>query len=618
MDTTAYEVLTEKIGKEDIRKARHTLEKYKTGKKNFENKLIDNEEWWKLHQWKRMDSQNTNEDDPRPASAWLFNCIISKHADAMDSYPTFNCLPREAADKQEAEKLSSILPVVLEQNGFEDTYSDVAYQKLKSGTGCYGVFWDGDKLNGLGDITINKIDLLNLFWEPGINDIQKSRNVFHTELVDNEVLIQSYPQLEGKLGGKTTTVSEYVYDDTINTQDKSLVIDWYYKVNVDGRKILHYCKFVNDEILSATENDPEMVNGLYDHGLYPFILDPLFPMEGTPCGFGYIDVCKEPQKYIDVLNQAILENSVAASVPRWFVRDDSAINEDDLMDFTKHVIRVGSNLSEESLRPINVQQLSGNYINVLDGKINELKETSGNRDVNNGGSTSGVTAASAIAALQESSGKTSRDSTQASYRAYAKVIDLCIELIRQFYDTSRQFRIVGQMGIEEFTSYNNQGLKPMPQGMDFGIEAGMRKPVFDLKITAQKNSPYNKMAQNELALQFFQLGFFNPQLADQALACVEMMDFDGKNELMQKISLNQTLAQQLAMFQQMALGLAQKYEPEIAEGLASVITGNPMMSAPMGNPSIDIAETNADGSLANKNTIVEKAKANTQEATRPR
>ena len=34
------------------------------------------------------------------------------------------------------------------------------------------------------------IDLLNLFWEPGIEDIQQSRNVFLVSPLDRETLVQ--------------------------------------------------------------------------------------------------------------------------------------------------------------------------------------------------------------------------------------------------------------------------------------------------------------------------------------------------------------------------------------------------------------------------------------------
>lgn len=230
----------------------------------------------------------------------------------MDNFPAPNILPREEGDKGEAEMLTSIIPVILDQNDFEETYSDVQMYKLKTGTGVYGVFWDGSKLNGLGDISIRKIDILNLFWESGIQDIQMSRNVFHVELCDNNILLDSYPQLEGKLGTSTFDVTQYICDDKIDTSNKSLLIDWYYKKNINGKSVLHYCKFVNDVVLFATENDERFAEiGFYDHGLYPFIFDTLYPIEGMPVGFGYIDIGKDAQEYIDRGNQAIIQNMLA-------------------------------------------------------------------------------------------------------------------------------------------------------------------------------------------------------------------------------------------------------------------------------------------------------------------
>lgn len=106
------------------------------------------------------------------------NCILSKHADAMDCYPEPTVLPREPGDREEAGKLTRILPVILKKNGFKRTYSSAWWYKLKSGCAVYGVFWDAAKLNGLGDISIRRMDLLNLFWEPGVTDIQDSPHFF--------------------------------------------------------------------------------------------------------------------------------------------------------------------------------------------------------------------------------------------------------------------------------------------------------------------------------------------------------------------------------------------------------------------------------------------------------
>ena len=557
-----FRVLKQPIGREQIQKAQQILNRYKEGKANLERRIVDNEQWYKLRHWECM--RKDRKQEVQPSSGWLFNAIANKHADAMDNFPSPNILPREEGDKAEAEMLSSILPVILDQDNFEETYDNVMDYKLKAGTGIYGVFWDGEKLSGVGDVTVRKVDIINLFWESGITDIQRSRNLFHVELRDNELLIGRYPQLQGKLGGSTLDLSRYVYDDKVDTTGKSAVVDWYYKKNQNGRTVLHYVKYVNDEVLFATENETEpMVDGMgnvirpamadtgwYDHGMYPFVFDPLFSVEGTPCGFGYIDIGKSAQEYIDRGNQAIMMNMLANAKPRHFIRNDGSVNEEEYADMSKDFIHVDGNLGQDSILPVEGKPLNDIYVQVINNKIDELKEVTGNRDISTGGTASGVTAASAIAAMQEAGSKLSRDNNKASYRAFRKVCLMIIELIRQFYDMPRAFRIMGENGTARYVQYSNAGIRPQAQGVEMGVDLGHRVPLFDVEITAQKQSPYSKMSQNELALQFFGAGFFNPQMADQALACLEMMDFDRKQFIMQRISQNGTMYQQLMMLQQ--------------------------------------------------------------------
>ena len=567
-----FKAIAQVIGKNQIQKASQTLRKYKEGKANLERRIVDNEQWYKLRHWECMRDKKA---DVQPTSAWLFNCIANKHADAMDNFPAPNILPREEGDKAEAEMLTSIIPVILDQCEFEQTYSDVINYKVKSGTGVYGVFWDKSKLNGLGDISIKKVDLINLFWESGITDIQKSRNLFHVELADNDVLVGMYPQLNGKLGSATLDVAKYVYDDAVDTTNKSVVVDWYYKKSNNGKTVLHYCKFVNDEVLFATENDPNFAErGWYDHGDYPFVFDVLFPVEGTPAGFGYIDVGKDAQAYIDRGNQAIMANMLANAKPRHFISSSGAVNEEEYADMSNDFVHVDGNLGQDSILPIQGKPLNSVYVQVVKDKVDELKETTGNRDISTGGTTSGVTAASAIAAMQEAGSKLSRDNNKASYRAFRKLCVMIVELIRQFYDMPRCFRIIGESGVARFVQYSNQGIQPQSQGMAFGQDMGYRLPMFDIEVTAQKQSPYSKMSQNELALQFYQVGFFNPQMSDQALACLDMMDFDRKEFIMQKISQNGTMYQMMMAMQQQMMALGQMVDNarggnEITAGLAN-------------------------------------------------
>ena len=483
--------------------------------------------------------QGGNPADPQPTSGWLVNCILSKHADAMDCYPEPTVLLREPGDREEAGKLTRILPVILKKNGFKRTYSSAWWYKLKSGCAVYGVFWDAGKLNGLGDISIRRMDLLNLFWEPGVTDIQDSPHFFSTELQDREALEERYPQAKGKADRGGWTLSRYLYDDAVDTSGKVLVVDWYYHTRENGRRVLQYCKFVGDTVLYATENDPDMRDrGWYDHGRYPFVFDVLFPEEGTPTGYGYVDLCKSPQKQIDLMNQAILKNTLASATPRFFVRSDGAVNENEYADWTRPFVHTNGNLGSDSIAPIQTAGLDSVYVAILQSKIAEMKETAGNRDVANGGTAGGVTAATAIAALQEAGGKLSRNMIDDGYEAFSDVVTLCIELIRQFYSLPRQFRLLGVMGQEEFVSYDSRGLQP--QAVDDGVVSGYRVPEFDLEVSAQDENPYKTMEYNQLALQLFQMGFFRADMADQALRCLELMDFKNKDRLMSSILRGQT------------------------------------------------------------------------------
>lgn len=510
------------ITEKDVQRASQLLSRYKAAKANLDARVLENEEWFRLRHW----SQLRREDDrERRHSAWLFNSIVNKHADFMDQLPECTVLPREAGDSALAKRLTSVIPVVLERNNWHSVYSDAAYKKLKSGTAVLSVLWNSEADCGIGEIDVKCIDILNIFWEPGVRDIQKSRNVFTVDLVDNDLLIEAYPFLEGRLGKGADTVA-YTYDRNVDTTDKSPVVDWYYKKRVGAKTVLHYAKFVNGCLLYASENDEKFRDrGWYDHGLYPFVFDPLFREEGTPTGFGFIDVMKETQEEIDILSNEIVRNARLGSRKRYFTRVEGAVNEEEFADFNRDFVHVaGSSIGEESIREIGFTPMPSTYITVLNNKINELKETSGNRDFSQGSTAGGVTSGTAITALQEAGSKLSRDMINSTYNAFSAVCTLVIELMRQFYSVPRTMRILGDGGEEVYTCFDNSA---------FSSSGGspLSAPVFDVKVKAHKMNAYQRSVQNQDALNFYSLGFFNPQRAAESLACMELIDIENKEKI---------------------------------------------------------------------------------------
>lgn len=582
----------QRIGKEEVAQAIDILTRYKQGKANLEERVVQDELWWELRHWEaiRRGKKAAQEMGPEPSSAWLFNAILNKHADAMDNYPEPVVLPRERSDEASAKVLSSVLPVILEYNDYEQTYSDNWWEKLKHGTAAYGVFWNSAKENGLGDVDVREIDLLKLFWEPGITDIQQSRNLFIVELVDEDLLEEQYPEHKGKLKGGAVDVKQYIYDDTVDTSNKAVVVDWYYKVQApNGQTVLQYAKFVGDTLLFASENEPEYRDrGWYDHGLYPVVLDVLFPEKGTPVGFGYVAICKDPQLYIDKLSANIMENSMMTTKKRFFVSESTGINEEEFLDWSKPLVHVQGELDDRRIKEIVCNPLNNIYLSVAQMKIEEMKDTAANRDVNSGGSGSGITAAAAIAALQEAGNKASRDMIAASYRTHVKINSMCIELIRQFYDETRSFRITGEMpGSYQFIDMSNAGIKEQPMGMSSDGVPLFRKPIFDLKIKAQKKNPFSRAEQNERAKELYAAGFFNPERAQEAMGALEMMEFEGIDKVKERVQQGQTLlniCQQLSQqLDQMALIVQSLTGRDMGIGQPAAASSGQNVSAPENN-----------------------------------
>ena len=168
----------------------------------------------------------------------------------------------------------------------------------------------------------------------------------------------------------------------------------------------------------------------------------------------------------------------------------------------------------------------------------------------------------------------------ASYRAHTKVVSMCVELIRQFYDEARAFRVTGQdPGSYEFVDMSNAQIKDQPMGTAADGTPLFRRPVFDLKIRAQKKNPFSRMEQNERAKELYGMGFFNPERAQECLGALEMMDFEGKDKVVEYARQGQTLLNvcqqmaqqmdQMAMLLQAATGVNMGVDPAVVQSSAS-------------------------------------------------
>ena len=151
---------------------------------------------------------------------------------------------------------------------------------------------------------------------------------------------------------------------------------------------------------------------------------------------------------------------------------------------------------------------------------------------------------------------------------------------------------------------------------------GMRTPIFDIEVVAEKENTYSQLSQNELALQFYNLGFFNPDMTDQALACIDMMEFQGKNQVVEKIQLNGTMYEQILQMQQQMLQMAEMIDTlglergtvyGMADQMADMVNDN--LDRNGGAPRVDTSKVNIG---EKESSITANARERAADTTRPR
>lgn len=596
------------------------LHEYKDGKTTVDMKATENQEWWRLRHWNVIQGKTeAGKAKVDVGSAWAVNSILNKHADLMDSFPKANVLAREADDEEEAQILSKILPAIEEHTDAEQVYNTAGYDFLIDGTAITSVLWDPMAHDGMGDIKKTNVDIHNVFWQPGIEDIQQSKYFFDVSVADvNDVKLQ-YPEIADKIGGgKQGFITEYIHDDNINHQNDIEIINCYYKklemrpvlINIDPqtvaqhlvpREILHMAIIIGDQCVFCSEDSPEYQDGFYKHGKYPYVFRRCFPVKDSPCGFSYLDIMKYPQRDIDKLDQAIIKNTMMKAKPRWWVKKNADINKEAFADWDEEIVEVGSGDLGSAVQQMDVDTIPSIVETHLEAKIDELKEISGNRDFSQGSTASGVTAASAIAALQEAGSKLSRDINKAMYRGSREEYYLEIELIRQFYTEPRTFRVDDGTGRFEYMDYSNVNIAPQDITTPEGIRH--KKSIFDLEVSAEKQSPFSRASQNETAKELYQMGLFAPDNATPALVCLDMMEFEGKEKIKQQIQQNDTFMQQFQQMQQLIIQLS----PEAAVQMGLIDPNQIMMAKNANNGDTRVSEeVSAEDRAAKKTTNTDR------------
>jgi hypothetical protein len=492
-------------------------------------------EWRRLEHAERMycgdhwhDVPEGDPNEPRPSTPIIQSTVENIAADLMDALPEAVISPETPEDLTAARVVEAVIRQNHDAACYEREYRRLTHDILVGGYMVQEVGYDPALNNGLGGAFIRHADNRGVLFDPLCTDIQDGRAVFKFAVRTREWLKERFPEYDGDFDGYAR---QDVAEDALLTADRTktaLLIEYWWREYDEkaGRTRVHMAQLAGNRVLSdSRELKPQ---GYFAHGQYPFLVTPLFTRKGSPLGYGIVDLFGAQQLFADKLDQIVLKNALMASHNKLLVTGASGFDADDLRDWAKQV-HVGEQLNGVSW--FATPPLPGYILQYVRALQESIKEESGANDFSRGNTAGGITAASAIAALQEMSGKRARMAIRQMHEAYRDAVRMEIEVEREFNLLPRSVSVTVDGEERRYTFDGDMLERSLPDGRSLPVE-------FAISIKVQKQNRFSVISQNELVLQMLKLGVLQP---DQA---VELMHFEGKELILRQARRNAEQSEQ--------------------------------------------------------------------------
>lgn len=288
-------------------------------------------------------------------------------------------------------------------------------------------------------------------------------------------------------------------------------------------------------------------------------------IEGVPVGEGLIMTMAPMMRYVNRYARYVDENASMSAKIRMLVRRNANIDINALADWDRNLIE-GDDIAEDAVRWFQSKPLNNVVFNQMLQFQTDIKQDSGQNQFTRGETAGGVTAASAIFALQEAGGKITRLHTGKINNGFRSMIEQVIWLIAQYY-TGRQARMVtgrdGEMREVLMDAAVLMGESPDPRMMR-QLEQAQRaadkkrgvlpEPPYSVQIQVQRRNPLRVQAQNELMIQAYTMAVQN-NVPFALSTLFETLTVDGKEQIVKKLKeaemRSDQMAQMAAQMQQM-------------------------------------------------------------------
>lgn len=446
-----------------------------------------------------------------PASNTLNSCIDNVIADQIDNMPEAKLVPEREETANSAEEMSDIVAYALYHAEWPDVYQQLMEDAAVTGTGVAQTFWDEDLEDGEGMVNVLAWHPEDFYPDPMYENIQDGRGCFKVTRTTVAWVCEHYPHAAGYVKGDDSARPEDRADPTFEAPEgdepTTLIEFWYKRYDAKARRYrVHMAQLAGQALLYSTElgfggaGKNEYREGVYAHGQYPFVLFRYRKVFRRPFGTGLVHDYRETQNAIDRYAKYIDDNARESSVQRHFVRSGSGINAEDVADYSKTVIEWDGADIREVLQTVQAAPLNNQVYQIMNYHVDTMKQDCGQNQFTRGEGGLGVTAATAIQALQEAGGKITRWHTEQFKSAFRDLVVQIMWLMSEYMTPERKLMIVGG-----WDSTGNMNRRLVSLAAPAAEGDAMKRPAYSVRVQVQRNNPLQIQADNEFLQQVAQV-----------------------------------------------------------------------------------------------------------------
>lgn len=450
------------------------------------------------------------------------NCI----ADQMDNMPDAKMLPETREAEQTAHDMTDVVRFILDQNGYETYHRRKVEDFFIAGTAVTQIGWDKDMDNGHGNVSVMRVPVESMVWDPEAESIQDGRALIKAVWRPLGWIADHYPQQAKYVRDESNQHDGIAMGDRLaqnqsEADGRALVMEYWYRRYENGRYTINMALFAGGALLDKFLH-------VYAHGMYPFVFDAFTQVPGQPVGESMVYELTPMMRYINRYAQYIDENLRYSCKARMLVREGSEINKSQLADWSQNIVE-GNDIGEDSVRWFDTKPLPGMVNNQMLQMQNDMKMDSGQNQFSRGEVSGGVTAASAISALQEAGGKITRMRTAILSAGMKQIVTQVLWLVAQYYTEDRTRLLIGDD--EQPHEVRLQARYLMPRGSSAGA---FPPPPYSVQIQIQRRNPLRVAAQNDLFLQAYTMSAQSGQSFPLSVL-FSLLEVDGRDRIVPQL-----------------------------------------------------------------------------------